>query len=209
MPRTKTPKRYKHLQPRLSPETGTWAAGIRNSEMLSLFGDIVSAWVHVEESMIEVMEMLVFFNHDVRRFAEQRANGFLPGRQIFRSMSANGVRVKTMLNLLQTYVGNDNKDPLFDHTIREFQSLVRMRNDYLHGLWWTKENGNIYLQTENVDELAFNRKRRFGKAEFESFLERVGKLLENIGDLAIKEYEASNEKKEDDARLAASAKAPR
>jgi hypothetical protein len=60
MPRTKTPKRYKHLQPKLSPESGTWAAGIRNSEMLSLFGDIVSAWVHVEESMIEVMEMLVF-----------------------------------------------------------------------------------------------------------------------------------------------------
>jgi hypothetical protein len=79
------------------------------------------------------------------------------------------------------------------------------QNDYLHGLWWTKEDGKTYLQTENINEMSFNRKKQVQKAEFESFMRRSTGLSGKINEILMKEYLASEEKKKTDERLAASA----
>jgi hypothetical protein len=121
------PKRWQPPHPIIPAETGTWRAGIYNPEMLALFGTIMSIWVHIEETMIEVVDLLVFVDHDIRRAVGRKTRGHMPGRQIFRSISANGVRVRMMLNLLRQFIGNYQKDPLYDDVISEFQSLVNLR----------------------------------------------------------------------------------
>lgn len=201
-------KSRKSPPPFIFGEPGTYGAGIRNAEMLELFGVIMSDWVHIEEAMIEVMNLLVFVDFDIQRLAADRANGFLPGRQIFRSMSANRVRAKMMLNLLHQYPGNATKDDLCDDIIKEFQRLVNLRNDYAHGLWWTKEDGRVFLQTENVDVMSFNKKKHIPKSQFESFNQRAGKLMRDIEALQLKDYRRSTERKEELERLRASPPKP-
>lgn len=169
-------------------ETGTWIAGIRNKEIIFLFGEIFSDWVHVEEAMIDMVDVLIFPDGKTLRQVENELRGFSPGRQIFRPISSNNTRAKVLLALLNYFPGNDRKksDPIYEHIISEFQTLAGLRNDYLHGLWWTKNNGDVYLQIENVEQISFNRKRRIPKADFQSFLNRMGKLMKDIDTMATK-----------------------
>ncbi len=95
------------------------------------------------------------YSRMAKPFGMLRTNGggFSPGRQIFRPISSNNTRAKVLLALLNLFSGNDRKkpDPIYEHIISEFQTLAGLRNDYLHGLWWTKNNGDVYLQIENVE----------------------------------------------------------
>jgi hypothetical protein len=84
-------KREQYTQKIDPKETGTWVSGITNSEIATLFGTLMSDWVHIEEAMVDLMDILVLPDVDLRLAAGQKARGFLPGQQIFRSMSANGV----------------------------------------------------------------------------------------------------------------------
>jgi hypothetical protein len=74
-----------------------------------MFGRIVSDWVFLEEEMIEVINLLVFVDYDIRRQASEKTREFMPGRPIFRSIGANGVRVKLMRNLLGQFIGTLKK----------------------------------------------------------------------------------------------------
>ena len=56
--------------------------------------------------MIEVINLLVFVDYDIRRQASEKTREFMPGRPIFRSIGANGVRVKLMRNLLGQFIGH-------------------------------------------------------------------------------------------------------
>ena len=184
--KTKQPQYSEKIDPK---ETGTWTAGVRNQEILVLFGEIFSDWVHVEEAMIDIMDALVFPDGQSLRLVENKSRGFSPGRQIFRTISNNNTRAKVLLSLLNDFPGNDRKrtDPVYEEIISEFQSLANLRNDYLHGLWWTKLNGDVYLQTENKEATTFfNQRRRIPKADFQSFLTRMPKLIRKIEKTAIK-----------------------
>jgi hypothetical protein len=180
-----------------SREAGLWRSGITNPAMCSLLGEIIGDWVHIEEVMINMMNLVIFPDANERMNVSKKARGFLPGRQIFRAISSNGGRVKIMTALLAHYPGNDKKklDSRYEDVISEFQSLVNARNDYLHGLWWTKADGNVYLQTENLETTMFNRKRRIPKIDFEQFMKRCLALRQAIDVLELKEYRGSDERK--------------
>ena len=136
MTKPKNPNRWQH--PGQLPEgEGSYSGGIHDPEMLTLFGIIMASWTHIEEMMIDVVNLLVFVDHDIRRAVAKKTNGHLPGRQIFRSMSANAVRAKMMQNLLRQFIGNHKKDDVYDEIISEFQTLSNRRNEYIHGLSWT------------------------------------------------------------------------
>jgi len=184
-------------------ESGRWRSGIAGADMCALFGALISEWVHVEESMIDFIDLLLYPNADLRLKVDKAARGFAAGRQVFRPIGSNGGRVKVMSALLAFYPGNDLKrlNPRFREVITEFQSLTNLRNDYLHGLWWTKFDGNVYLQTENVEESMFNKKRRIPKKDFERFNSRCTSLQRMIEALELIEYRASDERKADLARL--------
>src|SRR4051812_8632105 len=108
------PKRWQPPKQSASFEDGSYSGGIHVPEMLVLYGALVSQWVFIEEEMIEVVNLLVFVDHDIRDAVTKKTRGWLPGRQIFRSISANGVRAKLMRNLLGQFIGNHKKDALFD-----------------------------------------------------------------------------------------------
>lgn len=203
------PKRWRPLKPISELESGiVHTSGIHSPKMLELFGRIVSDWVFLEEEMIEVVNLLVFVDYDIRRAAEQKTRGWLPGRQIFRSIGANGVRVKLMRNLLGQFIGNIKKDALYDEVLAEFQSLVNLRNDYIHGMWWTSSDGRIFLQIENVNELGFDVKKEVKQQDFESFIVRKNGIAGKIHQIKLKEYHESKAKSEDDARAASPRKPP-
>jgi hypothetical protein len=178
-----------------SREVGRWASGITNPEMQALFGSIIGDWVHVEEAVIDLLDLLIFPDADIQLATMKRARGFLPGQQIFRAINSNNTRAKVMLALLNHYPSNDKKklDGRYEAVISEFQSLSNARNDYLHGLWWTKSDGNVYLQTENVELSIFNKKRRIPQKDFDRFIERCNALERAIEALRLKEYRASGE----------------
>ena len=110
-----------------------------------------------------------------------------------------------MKNLLRQFIGNYKKDHLYDRVIDEFQSLVNLRNDYIHGLWWTFEDERVFLQVENVNQQSFKNLREIKIEELTSFLARASALRGLISQIVTKEYEASEEKKKIDAQIAASA----
>jgi len=130
----------------------------------------------------------------------------MPGRQIFRSIGANGIRAKLMRNLLSQFIGNYKKDSLYDEVISEFQSLVNLRNDYVHGLWWSDDKHNALLQKENVHEFSFQSQIPVTADELRSFLNRARRLSTLLGQIRIKEYELSEAKKHHDALAALSRK---
>jgi hypothetical protein len=176
----------------------TWDMGPRNAH--SFRADNLSLGPYRRNHDC-LMNLLVFVDH-VRRDVKKKTRGHLPARQIFRSISANGVRAKVMLNLLGQFIGNYQKDKLYDKAISEFQSLVNLRNDYLHGLWWTKDDGNVYLQTENLNEFSFNRKKHIPEKDFTTFIKRAVALEPLVREITQKEYNLSQAKKEADARRA-------
>jgi hypothetical protein len=194
---TVNPKRWKPRN--FKREGGRYNGGITNPTMLLRFGEIIATWPHVEQMMVDVLDMLIFSSHDYRRTA-----GHMPGQQIFRSISANGVRIKLLRNLLTRFPGNVKKDALFDQVIHDFQTLVNQRNDYVHGLWWTFEDGRVFLQTENIEEYAWGIQREVTLQEFSDFLATAAGIRQKTSQIHLIEYEASETKKEVDARIAAS-----
>ena len=173
----KSGEKQSHYSEDIDPrKSGTWRSGISNPEMRALFGELIGDWVHIEESMITMMDLLLYPDVDTRLDATKRARGFSPGQQILRPISSNNTRAKVLRALLNHNPGNDRRklDPRYEAVITEFQSLANARNDYLHGLWWTKADGNAYLQTENVEFHTFNRKRRIPKKDFERLLPARG-----------------------------------
>jgi len=171
--------------------------------MQALFGELIGDWVHIEEAMIDFLDLLLYPDADAKLEINKKSRGFSPGQQIFRPLGSNGARVKVMSALLRFFPGNDRRknDPSYEAVISEFQSLTNLRNDYLHGLWWTKANGAVYLQTENVEISIFNRKRPIPKKDFEIFLKRCSALRRTIDALELKEYRASDERRAELAKF--------
>ncbi len=102
-----------------------------------------------------------------------------------------------MSALLSHYPGNDkrNLDSRYGAVIAEFQSPANARNEYLHGLWWTKADGHVYLQTENIEISIFNSKRRILRKDFERFIQRCTSLTRAIDALELSEYRTRNERR--------------
>jgi len=85
-----------------------------------------------------------------------------------------------MHNLLKQFIGNAQKDPLYDEIISEFQTLVNLRNDYLHGLWWTHESGTVFIQKENLNVFSLLARQEVTEDQFDSFLTQSNTLLGKI-----------------------------
>jgi hypothetical protein len=61
----------------------------------------------------------------------------LPLREIYRSVISPNGRVQMLRTLLEKTDLNRLKSNWYDHILADFSDLKAIRNDYLHGLWWT------------------------------------------------------------------------
>ena len=57
----KSDEKQSHYSEKIDPrESGTWRSGISNPELRALFGELIGDWVHIEQAMIAVMDLLLY-----------------------------------------------------------------------------------------------------------------------------------------------------
>jgi hypothetical protein len=130
-PRTRKPRRWTGERPkRTNPENGgTW--GITNPEVGAAFAYLVSYWWYVEDKMVLLLDELITGVHRTSWGVD------LSARQIFRSIVSQEARITLLRNLLETNPLNKEKPASYDELIDEFDSLNKLRNLYVHGIWFT------------------------------------------------------------------------
>jgi hypothetical protein len=96
-----------------------------------------------------------------------------PARQIFRSLSSNQARKMVMMSLLERGIINNKLNRFYDDAIDEFSKLNSLRNTYIHGLWWTHEDGRMFLAEETIDDFHFFDARQVKYEEVQEVLTRM------------------------------------
>ncbi|MEK7874875.1 MAG: hypothetical protein AAB325_01645, partial [Pseudomonadota bacterium] len=95
------------------------------------------------------------------------------GRLIFTAIVNQKIRIDVMRTLLHRSRVNRQMDRIFDEIIDEFQRLNDLRNNYVHGRWWTHENGDTYLQIDNSELPTHVVYRKVTKSELEDYSQRL------------------------------------
>ena len=142
---------------------GERRGAIENAEIAALLAKIVVAWPHIEDLMIKVFERLIgvdVHNHE-------------NGRLIFTAIVNQKIRIDLMRTLLHRSRVNRDMDQIFDTVIDEYQRLNDLRNKYIHGRWWTHENGDTYLQVDNSEQLTHVVYRKVTTKELEDYCQRL------------------------------------
>ena len=156
-PRTvKPPPRYTPAKvPRnLGPDASSW--GIKDPSLAAAFGWMISYWPHLEQKMIEFFEELL-----TGRQSNLDSGLIWSSREIFRSITSQGMRIDIMKGLLHRTPHNAGKGDIYDEIIDEFEALNKIRNEYVHGLWrWSDSENKLYLTTHKSADLVQNSESR-------------------------------------------------
>jgi hypothetical protein len=99
---------------------------------------------------------------------------------IFHSIINQQTRITIMTNLLEQSPSHRTFDPWFDETISQFKSLNRLRNKYLHNIWWTHESGKTYLQEDTLNPRIMGNPREIKANELRYAIRRMDTLLARI-----------------------------
>ena len=89
-----------------------------------------------------------------------------------------------MMALLERTKLNRDKDSFYDDVLDEFTKLNGKRNDYIHGMWYTRapfdETAEVYLSEESVDDHHWLEARAVPLSEIHNILVRMNRLNTNI-----------------------------
>lgn len=174
-PRTKEIRRFdkaRHPKNRDLPDPGLFQHGVNDEKILLLLGRMIASWPH---QMIYIFAILT-----------QTKEG--SAREIFRSVIAQETKISMMRFLLEETEAHVEAPPFFDRALDEFQSLNRMRNKYVHGLWFHDDNAT-YLSSSDPARHPFETvTRKVQDSELTDFLVRCNKLSD-----AVFEYRMVNE----------------
>ena len=161
----KKPKRYPPERgPRETLKEMSSRTGVTNPEMAQILGQMALFWPQVEDAMIDVFEDLIGGPRGV------------PSRLIFKSLINPQTWIKVLTTLLQRAPINAKKSEVYDEVIREFTALNKVRNDYLHGLWETREDNTTVVATLSLDDDYFLDQRTVAFAEVKSIFDRMQSL---------------------------------
>jgi hypothetical protein len=162
-------RRWKNRPPPDTPP-GQRSGVISDPEIATLLGRIYVAWPHFEDQMITVF----------RKLLGLKDSDLDTARLLFTSLVNQKIRIDLMRQLLERSWHNRDKGQTFDHVIDEFKKLNDLRNKYVHGRWWTHEDGHTFLQVDNSVLHSHVEYQRVTKRELESFLARLYELWRNI-----------------------------
>jgi hypothetical protein len=146
----------------------TFKPGLLCAKFAKEMGTIVTLWPHVEEGMIAILRALL------------GGHATAPARQIFRSIVSERARIQMMTTLLQKTYLNQTKGNFYDDVIAEFDRLNGKRNAYVHGLWWTREDGRLFLTNDLVGDHHFYRSREVPFSEIRETVSGMKRLLRNL-----------------------------
>lgn len=162
-PRRKRVSRYSAPElEKIESERATLAC--TDPEILERVGYIATYFPQLEETMSKVFAVLMGTEDEV-------AAGY-----IFRAIVAQQGRIKMMDRLLASPI-NADLDDFYDQALTEFEKLNKLRNQYLHGLWRTRDTGEVLLSVPTGEPLAaFRTGRKVSSKELDDVIERMGKL---------------------------------
>jgi uncharacterized protein YpbB len=103
-----------------------------------------------------------------------------PARQIYHSVISNKARQSLMLACLQRSAINIHKTDLYEEIISQFHNLNAQRNSFLHGLWYTHENGGAFLSESAVNDFHYIDAREVKVEELENMNKAMGVLSQAI-----------------------------
>jgi hypothetical protein len=154
---------------KVRPSPGNYSGTLANPEYSSRLGMIAAEFVHVEGLMATVLAVLLG-NRDPDRAGV-----------VLRAIKSPRGRIDVMQDLLELSPQNNNFPESYDQIIREFSSINRQRNIYVHGLWWTNvEDGSVYLAEENDNGLGFENARPVTTQEMDQVQARMTALIKAI-----------------------------
>lgn len=157
----KPPKRYTHKRAKPGQHTGI----IENDEIAALLGRFIAKWTHTEEMMVGLfMELTTIQDEGIARIT-------------FRSIIAQRAREKIMRAALQRALVHKSKPAIFDELITEFMALNDVRNDCVHGRWWTDDAHRTILQVELATWDHAVDGREVTKAEIEDNMQKMNELM--------------------------------
>jgi hypothetical protein len=146
----------------------TFKPGVPRAKFAKEVGTIVTLWPHVEEGMITILRALL------------GGSAAVPARQIFRSIISERARIQMMATLLQKTYLNQAKGSFYDDVIAEFERLNSKRNAYVHGLWWAREDGRLFLTNDLLGDHHFYRSREVPFSEIQETVSGMKRLLRNL-----------------------------
>jgi hypothetical protein len=187
--KAKRPKRRKDdPQPWVKAPKGAYNSGISDQYILMRLGAICGIWTHIEEAMIDFFSFLLGDKGGA-------------ARPVLRSIVNQEARIQVMRGVLENTWDTVNLSEACDDLLDEFKKVTALRNRYMHGLWFTHQDGKIYLRAPSVDYWDFSDTRRVTTKELDNFITRLYALHEKAGNL--RDVESKRPKPE---RTAVSAK---
>lgn len=176
-----TPKQRKRYAPTwpdfkvtFGDESGGKAFGLAlsNPEYAALLGRICAAFEHLEDAMARVLAVLL-------NDSEENTAGYL-----LRSLKAPRARFDLMHNLLTLAPQNKDLGDEYDKLIDEYWELGRARNAYVHGRWFTREDGVVFFATVDEHGWTFMRVTKADKKDMEKLVERIAGMHSKIMNVA-------------------------
>ena len=151
--------------------SGAWSAGLWSEAHAALLGRIAGLMPQVDELMADLTARLL-------------GDAALPGRTIFRGLAGDAQRVTVLRALLGQAPGSAKADDI-EAAIAGYQGARRRWRAYLHGLWYTHENGRTFLAAPGgADAATFLVAREVKTAELEAELARLTALGATLPRLA-------------------------
>src|SRR5262245_16835070 len=147
--------------------SGAYSAGLWNDVYAAFLGRIAGSMPQVEELMIDLTALLL-------------GDPAMPARPIFRGMAGEEARTRMLRALLERGPVNTRKGPAFDATITSYAAARRRWRAYVHGLWYTHENGRTFLAAPAGEAASVLVAREVKAAELAAELDRLNELTETL-----------------------------
>lgn len=182
-PSSKPIRRYVPPKPsRRTTEGGAYLMGLPEGDFASVVGQVITFWPHLEEAMIGVLGTLIGSGTSTDA-----------AHPIFRSINAERLRVDIMQTLLETSPINKHRSSDYDDALKEFLALNKLRNDYVHGLWFVnKATGKVAIAAPDASNpYPFYAKKPVSLGQVKDTLKRIRSLWRQVQfGLLLAEYNA-------------------
>jgi hypothetical protein len=162
---------------------GAAQLGLHDDDMAIVFAALVTEFTYVERAMDRVFSRLL--GTDVQTAS-----------QLCQRILSASARAQMMKTLLHHSRHNAEKGPVYDEIIAEFEAVSALRNQYVHGLWETDDDGELYVVKPREDPYALGTlvAKRFDRQEMIATRKRVLDLWVRIHrDIALEDEEAAEE----------------
>ncbi|MTD94968.1 hypothetical protein GIW81_11565 [Hyphomicrobium sp. xq] len=116
------------------PGGEAYTCALTNEKYGALLANIISAFEHLETAMPQLLSILLGLQ-------DERTAGY-----VYRTLRNPNIRHDVLRELLEMSPNNAQLGDEYDGLLSEYSALRTARNDYAHGLWFTRSrDGAVFL----------------------------------------------------------------